>query len=185
MAKTDFTARVTAKLAGLTVGNAICGTLTGKLIANIQTRGATMDVDMHSAAVAALTLSSLHRDANAAALLLNAMPKGSRAATLALWFETFGNIVVTAPSKDKPTYRCKMKLEKDCVPVDLDKAQATPFWTKQETVSGAFDDAAFSKALASLIKRAESDKASLSPATAKALATLKVAKVELPEVANA
>jgi hypothetical protein len=183
MAK-DFNASVTAALNGLTVGNAICATATNKLIGSIRTRGAKLDIDMHTAAIAALTLSSLHRDANSAALLLNAMPKGSRAETLSKWFQDFGNIIVTKDAKTK-AFKCKMKAQDDCAPVDLARAQATPFWTKPEQVTGSFNDLLFANAVAALIKRAKGDNAELSDAARTALADLDKANAKLAKVLKA
>lgn len=171
-----FAEKTSARLATLMTGNGYDAGKVGDLTRSIKARGAALDVDMHSAAVAALTLSVDHRDANAMKLLLNAMPKGSRRATLAAWAAAFGNLLVSL-DKDK-NYLVKMQPEADCIAVDLVKAQSTPFWTAPEKVEhGAFNDAAACLQLLAFIKRAKGKNADLSPAMVELVTNLNVAVI--------
>ncbi len=169
----SFNDAVTAKLSGLMTGNAYDAGKVNKLSKSIEGRGKTLDIDIHSAAVAALALSDMHRDANSMKLLLNAMPKGSRRETLAAWVAAFGNIIV---SKDKDKlFQCKMLPVEDCLPVDLAKAKATPFWDAKEKVdAGAFNDLAACKMLESFLKRAKGKTSDLSPAMQELVTKLSV-----------
>lgn len=172
-----FNDKITARLATLVTGNGYDMGKVNALSKSIKGRGASLDVDMHTAAVAALALSDAHRDANSMSLLLNAMPMGSRRETLAVWAATFGNIIVTK-NKAK-AFVCKMQKVEDCLPVDLVKAKATPFWSPAEKVDvGAFSDADACKQLAAFVKRARSDKADLSPTMLELVTKLNVMLVK-------
>ena len=169
----SFDDKVSAKLATLRTGNGYDAGKVAKLASSIEGRGKLLDIDMHSAAVAALALSDAHRDANAMKLLLNAMPRNSRRETLVQWVEAFSNIIVTRAA-DK-SFQCKMQPEEDCIPVDLVKAQATPFWTEPEKVTaGAFNDAMACKLLEAFIKKAKGKTAELSPAMTELVTVLSV-----------
>jgi hypothetical protein len=158
--------------------------LASKSIASIKGRGAALDIDIHATAVAAIYTSMDHKDANTACLLLNAMPKGSRAKTLALWFMHYSNIVVTA--KDG-VFSAKMMKEDHAdykASPDVVAALAKPFWSVEEKVdAAAFDTQAFAKAVAALIKRAGNDNANLDSAGKAALADLRVLAVKVPVAA--
>lgn len=184
MSKLHFNTLVENKLATLRDGNAISISAIIKLAKSIGTRGKAMDIDMHTCALAALESSDTHGDANSMALLLNSMPKGSRALTLAQWAEFYGNVRV---SKDKQgKFTCKMVKAEDRQVVDFKAAALNPFWIKAETVTGAFNDAALLKAVDALIKRAEKDTAELSADAKARIADLRVVSAKLtPVEANA
>ena len=186
-AKPSFSALVAVKLSSLMDGNAYSGDLIDKVSKSIKGRGVTLDVDMHAAAVAAIHVSMVDRDAGPAGRLINSLPKGTRAKALAEWFAAFSNVVLTYDKKAGIYLPKMVKLghadEKVADPV---KAQSVPFWTPAETVkAGAFDDVMFAKAVASLIKRATHENAVLSPAAMAALLDLKVAAVKMPVPENA
>lgn len=172
-----FDTAVAAKLATLRVGNAIDAGKTAKLTRSIATRGKAMDIDMHSCALAALELSDNHRDANAMKLLLNSMPRNSRATSLAAWAEHFGNVNVSK-AKDG-SYQVTMRKVEDCQPVDFKAATAKPFFDKPESAPQPFD---LSAAVAALLKRAEKHVDAMSAEQKKALADLRVVGVKLTPV---
>lgn len=177
MSKVSFTDAVATKLATLREGNAISIGLITKLAKSIAARGKAMDIDMHTCALAALEASDTHGDANSMALLLNSMPKGSRALTLAQWAEFYGNVRV---SKDKQgKFKCNMVKAEDRQVVDFKAAAANPFWVKAEVVTGVFNDAALLKAVDALIKRAEKDNAELSADAKARIADLRVVSAKL------
>lgn len=184
MTKT-FGTLVTAKLATLMVGNAYDSDKIGASCRSIAGRGATLDVDIHATAVAAIAVSVDHGDTGCAERLTNAMPKGSRVKTLVQWFAHHSNIALTF-DKASASYKAKM-VKKDHADykkvINLVKAEANPFWVVPEiTKPGAFDDIMFAAAVAQLIKRASNENALLSEAGKAALADLRVVAVKVTPV---
>lgn len=59
-----------------------------KGIASISKRGATLDRDIGTLAASAVAHAAIHGDVTLFASLLNAMPKGSRSATLLAWVQS-------------------------------------------------------------------------------------------------
>lgn len=100
---------------------------------------AKMDAAMHIAAYGAILLSlpadnGGNLNATPAAQLLNALPRGSRAKTLAAWFAAFSNI---APTYDKAAgmWTAKMIGPKSShykPEVDSEAAFRKPFWAVEE-----------------------------------------------------
>lgn len=180
----SFNDKVATLRATLNVDGKVNAGKVNALSAVIKTAGALADVRMHTAAIAALELSDLHGDANSAAVLLNAMPNGSRRETLATWFEKFGNIKVSKHAKSK-AYQAKLVPAEERKVVDMAKAIATPFWSAKEKVEPtAFDDMQALVMLQKFLAKAKGDKAALSPQVSSLVATIgagftKVAPKEL------
>lgn len=102
------------------------------------------DAIIHAAAVGAIAASKPHDQGGhdcplRAERLLNAMPRGSRAKTLADWFEAFSNL---RPKMDKSkgvwTVKNLPKTSKLYVPtIDVEAAFAKPFYSVDEKTNGA------------------------------------------------
>ncbi|GEM_PF-1559569 len=166
----DF-AKAQAKLSTLKAGNGFDGAAISKLCASIKTRGNNLDIDIHAAAVAALGRVADHDDTSGAQALLNAMPRGSRAKTLAEWCLHFGNVVAVF-DKRNGLWTCKLLPKDERKPISLDAAFKRPFWDVEEKVqAGAFNLAAL---VAALIKKADKAVDEMSDTDRAALADLKV-----------
>jgi len=192
--KQDFSAAVQTKLASLRVGNSYNVGAVNKSATSIAGRTATLDVDIHATAVAAVYVSHPatiggHGDTSGAEKLVNSLGKHTRAKALVSWFHVHSDIVLTF---DKKADCFKAKLAaKDDRRSDADlqalvaKAVNEPFWNKPEQADRDFDTQSLAKAVAALIKRAEADLTKLDDDGLSALADLKVLNQKLPVLTKA
>lgn len=138
--------------------------LMDKNIGWIKTTGKKMDAVMHSTAVACLAASQTHENGGhhcpiRAAKMLNAMPRGSRAKTLADWFEHFSNL---RPKFDKKANEWRVGMLASTSKgykeqIDLIAAFAKPFYAVEEKTDGAkaFDVGALMAQLIRACERAD------------------------------
>jgi hypothetical protein len=172
----DF-AKAQARLDTLKAGNGYDAGAISKLCASIKQRGNLLDIDIHAAAVAGLGRVADDNDTSGVAALLNAMPRGSRAKTLAEWALHFGNLVALFDKKNG-MWTCKLLPKEQRKEISLDKAFARPFWDVEEKVTpGVFS---LSLLVAQLIKKAEREVDTMSEQDKAALADLKVISATLP-----
>lgn len=103
-----------------------------KLITSIKTRGAKLDIDIHSAGCASLNHAALHNDPTLLNRLLLAMPKATRRNALTAWAMKHGNVQLnTGPSaNDFPLVYDKSKT------ANIEAAQAEPFWALKNVREG-------------------------------------------------
>lgn len=103
-----------------------------KVITSIKTRGAKLDIDIHSAGCASLNHASLHNDPTLLNRLVLALPKAARRNALVAWALKHGNVMLNdGPSKnDFPLVYSKEKK------ADIDAAQAEPFWALKNVREG-------------------------------------------------
>lgn len=148
--------------------------------------GSKMDTVIHAAAVYALGQSREHadgghRNTDPIKRLMQAMPRSTRAKTLADWFTAFGNCTVSFDKKSK-AWKVFLPASDKCEAIDMDRAMTTPFYSVEEKTEGpkAFN---LSDAIAALIKRAESDKVTLSDVEAAVIADIKMAAHRIPVAA--
>lgn len=142
-----------------------------KQIAWIKTTGTKMDAVMHSTAVACLAASQLHENGGhhcplRFAKMLNAMPRGSRAKTLADWAEHFSNL---RAKYDKKAGEWKVGILTSASKgykeqIDLIAAFAKPFYEVEEKTDGAkaFDVGALMAQLVRAIEKADKGEVSMS-----------------------
>jgi hypothetical protein len=181
-----------AVLTSLHEGNAVCSRKVDAEIKWIGGTGKKMDGSIHATAVACIYLSMPHLDgghncAIRAERLVNAMPKGSRVKALVAWFTRFSNIRLIRQEDGSYKGAVLKPTAKDYKDADPQTALTKPFYSVEEkdVDPAAFDDQAFAKAVAALIKRAKSDNAALGAEGLAALADLEVLKVKLPELEQA
>lgn len=103
-----------------------------KLITSIKTRGAKLDIDIHSAGCASLNHAALHNDPTLLNRLLLAMPKATRRNALTAWAMKHGNVQLnTGPSAAEfPLVYDKSKT------ANIEAAQAEPFWALKNVREG-------------------------------------------------
>jgi hypothetical protein len=154
-------------------------------IRTIATAGSKLDARIHATACALLERAADHRDCSLVPSLVEAMPKSSRRKALIAWFHAYSNVRIVVSPKGEVTAGVPKVDSKLYVEPRSADAFAKPFWSveEKETDPRAFDDAAFAKAVQSLIARAKSDAASLSPAAAAALADLSLVGQKLAPAA--
>lgn len=180
MAKKTFEQRVSAVLNGLRDNGTYSVAKVIKLGGSIGTRAANLDVDMHSAGVAALGCAMDHNDTTAAVKIINSLGRHTRAKAFATWCEKYSDITLNL-NKKTGLWTGKLLAKEDRRDAQklaelLAEALADPFWSPPEKSSRDFS---LALALAHLLKRAE---------TAKAKGTLSgddlVALVDIQEVAE-
>lgn len=183
-ASKDFAALVNAKLATLRDGNVVSNDKHKALTRSIAGRSATLDVDIHSAAVAALHIMIQHGDASGVERCMMAVGKAVRAKTLAGWFERYSNAVLTFHKKDE-RWAAKLRpvddrMDHDALEDVASKALTDPFWTKPEKGErNFFDDTAMLKAVQAIIEKAGKETAQLSPEAQARILDLKVVVAKL------
>jgi len=160
----------------------------GKLSASIKliaTNGAKLDARIHATACALLERAAEHFDCSMVPALLNAMPKSSRRKALIAWFGAYSNVHIREEKGGKFTVTIVKTTSKLYKAPRPSEAFANPFWSVEEKDQdpAAFDRTRFAAAIASLIKRAESDNAQLDAESRAALADLKLVGVKLAPVA--
>lgn len=104
-----------------------------KLIVSIKGRGAKLDHDVHSAAMACLFHCDKHGDYTLMNRLLLALPKSSRRNALAQWAVKFGKMQANTDSAalaTSPVIYDKSKV------TDFDGADAMPFWDLKNVREG-------------------------------------------------
>lgn len=104
-----------------------------KLIASIKGRGAKLDHDIHSAAMACLFHADKHGDITLMNRLLLAMPKSTRRNALAQWAVKFGKF---KPSEDTAAQATAPLAFDKSNSTDFDGAQAMPFWDFKNVKEG-------------------------------------------------
>lgn len=104
-----------------------------KLIAGIKNRGAKLDNDIHSAAVACLWHTEKHGDYTLMNRLLMAMPKSTRRNALAQWAIAFGKVM---ENTDKNAVATSPLVFNKNGKTDLEGAQAKPFWDFKNVKEG-------------------------------------------------
>lgn len=145
---TDFAALIADAKSKCSVNGMFDTDATMKRIDSIRSRGQKLDADIHAVAVACLHFAMPEsvnaecgrKNAEPARQLLSAMPKGSRAQTLADWFEAHSNVSLTR-GKDGKWSAGIAKGEKAKPDEELlelaSKADARPFWDVAEKTGGA------------------------------------------------
>jgi hypothetical protein len=148
-----------------------------KLIISIKGRGAKLDTDIHSAAVACLFHCEAHGDNTLVNRLLLAMPKSVRRNALAQWFVAFGKLskwptdtaeqkrVAAEKEPTQPLMYDKAKTTR------LDDAKATPFWDFKNVREGT-DTFEFEDYIGNVMKKLEKIAKGNSTDAARARATL-------------
>lgn len=115
--------------------------LVGKHILSIQARGAKLDNDIHSGAMACLYHADKHGDITLMNRLLMAMPKSTRRNALAQWAVAFGKF---QPNEDKSTLETAPLAFRKDGKTDIDAALAKPFWdfrnVREGTTEWLFSD---------------------------------------------
>jgi len=139
-----------------------------KLIVSIKGRAATLDKDVHKAAMSALHHLAEHGDIGFANRLQLALGKGQRKTALAKWFITYGKLAVNvdkASMKDQPFVFSKAGVN------DLEGGDAQPWYDikTEPELPEIFDIKA---ALAALLKKAAKSPNVNDPTLRDALASL-------------
>ncbi len=107
-----------------------------KAIVGIRTRGAKLDNDIHSVAMACLNHAEKHGDVTLMGNLLLAVPKSTRRNALAQWAFAFGKF---QPSTDKATMESMPVAFNKTAKTDLEAAAAKPFWDFRNVREGTSD----------------------------------------------
>jgi hypothetical protein len=115
--------------------------LVAKHIMSIAARGAKLDNDIHSGAMACLYHADKHGDITLMNRLLMAMPKSTRRNALAQWAVAFGKF---KPNEDKSTLETAPLAFDKAKSTDIPAAQAKPFWdfrnVREGTTEWLFSD---------------------------------------------
>lgn len=104
-----------------------------KFIDGIKSRGAKLDVDLHSAACACLNHVALHNDPTLLNRLLVALPRAARRNAMIVWAMKYGNIGLNHDPKTKDTMPLVYTRH---VRTNMDGAQAEPFFAMQAVREG-------------------------------------------------
>lgn len=104
-----------------------------KMIVSIKGRGAKLDGDIHSTAMACLFHADTHGDITLMCRLLLAMPKSTRRNALAQWAVKFGKFT---PNEDVNTMKERPLDYDKTKKTDFEAAQALPFWDFKNVKEG-------------------------------------------------
>ena len=104
-----------------------------KFIVSIKNRGAKLDHDIHSAAMACLNHADKHGDTTLMVRLLMALPKSTRRNALGQWAVAFGKFMQNPDAKALATI--PLVYDKTAK-TDLAAAQSKPFWDFRNVAEG-------------------------------------------------
>lgn len=104
-----------------------------KMIVSIKGRGAKLDNDIHSTAMACMFHADTHGDVTLMCRLLLALPKSTRRNALAQWAVKFGKFT---PNEDVNTMKERPLDFDKSAKTDFDGAQAMPFWDFKNVKEG-------------------------------------------------
>jgi hypothetical protein len=146
--------------------------LVAKHILSIQARGAKLDNDIHSGAMACLFHADKHGDITLMNRLLMAMPKSTRRNALAQWAVAFGKF---QPNEDKSTAESAPLAFAKSKTTDITAALAKPFWDFRNVREGT-SEWLFSDYIQGVMKTLAAHAIKEGPEAAKAKAALDAVK---------
>lgn len=98
-----------------------------KAIKSVATSASKVNARIHVVAVSCFAHVRDHNDWTPAAMLLNALPTGTRVKALAYWFKYFSNGKLTFSKNDEGEYRGHLAKDRNRNDFDVDNAWLTPF----------------------------------------------------------
>jgi hypothetical protein len=143
-----------------------------KLITSIKGRGAKLDTDVHSAAMACLYHADKHGDITLMARLVLALPKSARRNALGQWAIAFGKF---AANEDAKTKEAAPFVFKKGAETKFEAAQAKPFWDFRNVREGT-TEWQFSNYIEGVLKTLAAHAAKPGPEAAKAKAAFDAMK---------